>query len=465
MSDCRVNRLLATSMGVACLLESAQAFAIDPFTILAAGSAATSAVQTVAGASSQGAEVGASLDALSELTSELGLGDDSSQDPQKIARKIQAIEALALDLGYTHDEAQDIVGQDRDSSQNLSLTLGKITRSVRLGKHLLLLAGVSTQKAAEISTLDQGFGQNDEKKILSDIYSYLIRKDLSAKEAELKKNKQVVEEIKLLGKFLKSVAPSGNLNLFPVQRSIVKKAIDVFRSYSNLILGLVAMVFVSRILHYQFTFSPPEKYGDLVIDTLSCFFLMMVFPLLYGYMAEYSEALSLKLSQLFHVTGPKFPESPRLFGHVFPWWLQPAVLKTLIYLLVYSIFNLILAVLIALGPIMIFSGTMLGFSGQLSSYFGWLLIIWLWPVVWNVAGFFANSLWDGRDLTAGGIAETALAVVFYAFQLISPLVLLRHLEKSSLGQAVGNTFKRKSTKTTVQTYSTENPATAGGQGL
>jgi hypothetical protein len=129
-------------------------------------------------------------------------------------------------------------------------------------------------------------------------------------------------------------------------------------------------------------------------------------------------------------------EPKRLFGMALPWWIQPAVVQSLIYLLVYSLFNLVVAVLIAVGPIAILAGTMLNFSISLPAYFAALILIWLWPVIWNIVGFFADLLWRGKDWSGSGIAEAVAALIFWVFQLLSPLVLYKHLSRSQVGQAL-----------------------------
>jgi hypothetical protein len=411
------------------------AFAVDPFTVIAAGGAAVNTVQSIAGASQEAAEIASSLSVLSELIAEID-SDAGEEGDGGIAERLREIERVAFEVGYTQDELADILAEPRDSSRQLSTTLAKITRSVRLTKRLAALAGISTKKAAEVSQIEQSRSQNDEKKILSQIHSQMVRTELNRKLVELKKEKKVTEEVRKLHSFLAGLAPAGNLRLFPASSAIVRKAIEVFESYSRYLLLIVGLIFAGRLLYYEFSFAPAEKYGDLIRDAFVCFFLMIVFPKVYGYMAEYSDALAVKLGQALDVVGAYRPETRLLFGQVVPWWLDPSVIQAGAYLVVYSLFNLVLAILIALGPLFILAGTMLNFSVSLPAYFAALVFIWSWPVVWNMTGYFMSLLWKGRDWSASGLAEVVVAAALGIVQFLSPFVLYKHLSSGQIGQAI-----------------------------
>ena len=124
------------------------------------------------------------------------------------------------------------------------------------------------------------------------------------------------------------------------------------------------------------------------------------------------------------------PEPIKFHGWALPWWLQPAAILPVAYFLVYSLFNLVLAVLIAIGPVVVLAGTMLHFTISLPAYFAALILVWMWPVLWNVVGFFAGELWQGVGFSKAGMTEALGALVLWLFQLLSPLVLYNHLKKT-----------------------------------
>jgi hypothetical protein len=410
----KVGAVLAVGIALA-----SPAFAFDPFTVLAAGSAAVNAVNTMTGASKDAVEFGASVSALSDLADEVGVGPDESEDTGRIARKIQAIEAAAVEAGYTKAEVEDIVGDQRDSSARLSTTLHKLTRTIRLGKRLVALAGVSTKKAAEISAVEQARAQNDQKKILSDIQNQLIATELDRKKAEVEKQKKLQEQYRNLRSYVLKIAPHGDLNLFPIDASIIQKAIDAYKAYYGVILALVGLIFFGRVVYCQFQLAPAEKYTDLIRDVFTCYFLMLAFPYVFNYMSECSEALSLKLGSLLHVTGANVPpDTLPVDTTVSWWWWRKEILPLALYAIVHVVFNFAVSVMITLGPIAILVGTMMNFAFSLPLYFILLLFVWIWPALWNVLGYFKNLLW--QDGGAGGIIA---AGAVFLFQLLSPLAV------------------------------------------
>ena len=161
---------------------------------------------------------------------------------------------------------------------------------------------------------------------------------------------------------------------------------------------------------------------------------------------------------MLHVTGPEIPEAKKLFGLPLPWWMQFEVLRGVAYLGVYGIFNILLSVLIAMGPIVVLAGTMLNFSISLPAYFAGIILIWLWPVIWNVVGFFAGLLWEGRNWTPGGIVEAVMGGLFYGFQVFSPFVLINHLKRTQVGQSLTNSY-RSARESTVGRFVTNTATT------
>jgi hypothetical protein len=446
MHSKRLMRLLSIIILGFLGLASKVTFAIDPFTVLAAGNAALNLVELAGGAGKKTEGVRDVFSALGELNEELDLGG-SDPDPYRIARKIEAIESMAREAGYTENEINSILSGYKDSQQNLSQGIRLLSRSIRLGKRIAIMTGLSSitgggaagAQAPAVSTMQ---GQNQEKKILADIYGQMVTANLDQKKDEIENQKAIQVQYKKLRSYVLSVAPGGNLSQFPVESSLIEKAINVYRAYYWVILSLVGAIFLGRIVFYQFSLAPAEKYADLIRDLFTCYFLMLAFPYVYTMMAECSEALSLKLSQILHVTGSQIPDIlPVEKGKTF-WWFRLEVFPLILYAFTHVVFNLVISCLIAIGPIVILSGTMMNFAMSIPAYFALLLFIWLWPAFWNVLGFFKNMLWVDH----GGLGSVIAAFVLFLFQLLSPLVILSILKRTHAGQVasgvVGSTKRR-----------------------
>jgi len=420
------------------------AYAVDPFTVLAAGSAAVSLVESVGGTGKGIGEVRELFSAAGELGDEI-MPDNGNADQYRIARKIQAIETAALEAGYTKDEVDEIMEGYRSSNQNLTQSIRLLSRSIRLGKRVANLAGVValtagpkglSNTAGHASAVASVQGQNQEKKLLADIYSQMLQDGLDSKQKEIEKQRSDQEQYKKLRKYVFSIAPKGNVGLFPVDSSLINRAIEVYKAYYWVLLTLVTSIFFCRIVYYQFSFAPAEKYGDLVRDVFVCYMLMIAFPHVYTYMADCSTALAQKLGEMLHVTGAVIPEKIPFDKTGISWFLRPEALRLIIYAAVHTVFNLALSIMIALGPIVILAGTMMNFSVSITAYFVLLLFIWLWPVFWNVLGYFANLLHGSGGLSLEGIGAYISSVITFFAQLFSPAAIYMLVKRTAGGQVV-----------------------------
>jgi hypothetical protein len=89
----------------------------------------------------------------------------------------------------------------------------------------------------------------------------------------------------------------------------------------------------------------------------------------------------------------------------------------------------------------VLAGTMLNFTISLPAYFAALVMIWLWPVLWNIVGYFCAFLWAGKNWSVSGIAEGLIGMLVYVLQILSPLLALKFLEKTPIGSAVSGTIR------------------------
>ncbi len=418
------------------IIAGQTAWAFDPFTVLATGNAIINLAELAGGGGKNAFELREIFSSLGELNDEL-VPSGNSGDSYRIARKIEEISHLALEAGYTKEEADSIVSGYQGSNESLSQSIRLLSRSIKLGKHVVGLVGLGGAGAVAASAGVMQ-GQIQEKKILTDIYGQMVSTELEQKKNEIENQKEIQTQYKKLRSYVLSIAPGKNISQFPVKGSLIEKAIHVYKAYYWIILSLVGAIFLGRIVYYQFSLAPAEKYADLIRDVFTCYFLMLAFPHVFSTMAECSEALSLKLSQILHVTGPEIPDLlPIEKGKIF-WWFRIEVFPLILYAFTHVIFNLVVSVLIAIGPIVILSGTMLNFSVSISAYFALLLFVWLWPAFWNVLGYFKNMLWmDHRD-----VGSVITAFILFLFQLLSPLVVFSILKRTHAGGVASGTAKK-----------------------
>jgi hypothetical protein len=419
-----------------------RALAFDPFTVLAAGNAAIGLADYASHGAAAVAETGAVFSALGELNDEILPGQDGN-DPHRLARRIAEIEQAAREAGYTQEEIDSILQDARDSNQNLARSIRLLSRSIRLGKRVVVMTGLGNtlsprDKAAQAASVATMQGQAEERKILSDIYGELVSRGLSDKKAEVETAKAHQEAYRRFRKFVLSLAPAGNLALFPIDSSVIQKAIDVYKSYAWILLILVGALFMSRVVYYQMSFAPAEQYAVLLRETFACFCLMLAFPYVYTYMLDCSEALALHLGQTLHVTGAPPPERIS-FGlaaikSALPWWARPEVIQLVLYAVVHVVFNLVVAIMVALGPVIVLMGTMMNITFSLTAYFALLLFVLLWPTFWNVLGYFKGVLWANKGFSMDGIGSLIASGVLFLFQLFSPLAIYSMLKRTHGGQ-------------------------------
>ncbi len=410
------------------------AHAFDPFTIIAVGSATANAIESIGSVAESAAEVSQTLSLTSDLASEFN-EEAGYGDPDPTIEKIHEIERLGYEAGYTQSELDDLLSDSRSSESRLNDTLRKMKRSISLTKRVLALAGVSSKKAAEIANIEQVKSRKEEKEILINIHRELVDQKLSSQKSELQRQKKIQESIKELKAAAAKVAPNGNLRLFPVQSSLIARGIDAFKSYRSLILLLVSLVVMARLIYYQMSLSGTAKYGDLLQDAVVCYFLMLTLPLVFSHLSEISTALSVSMNRVMGGAGPESLPSTAKLDTQGTWWWSVDALRPIAYLPIYGLFNLVLGILIALGPIVILAGTVLNLSIGVSVYLGALISIWLWPVLWNTFGYFGHLLRADGAWNTEGIVSGILGVAFYLLQLVSPVVALLYAAKTKMGQA------------------------------
>ncbi|MGK5087912.1 hypothetical protein WDW86_10170 [Bdellovibrionota bacterium FG-2] len=410
-----------------------KAHAFDPFTVLAAGNAAISIADYASGGANDSSDVRDLMSALGELDDELIPNHDD--DPYKVAQKIAEAEHLAREAGYTKEEIDSLLLGYKTSNQNLTQSIRLLSRSVRMGKQIARLSGIvaaasEAGKAGVASEALRNQAQNQEKKILTDMYGQMLNSTLDEKIAELRRQKAFQERYKKLRSYVYSVAPGGNMALFPLDSKIIKKAMDVYHAYYAVLLALVGTIFMFRVIYYQFSLATSDIYVDLIKDVFTCYFLMLALPHVFTYLVECSEALSLKLGEVFNVTGAVIPDALPIDLSNPRSWLRLEVFPLVLYALTHIVFNFVIALLIAMGPIIVLGGTMMNFSVSLTAYFGLLLFICVWPAFWNVLGYFKNVLFDEK-----GAGDLFAGFIVFLFQAISPLFLYVQLKNTQVGQA------------------------------
>lgn len=126
------GRLKSTFLILSFAFFCSPALAIDPFTIAAVGSAAFQAVDAAS-------EASGTVDAFSELYSEIDTDASISDEGQRLISEIQEIDSLAKEAGYTAEEVDSLGHQDRDEMRRIQGTLRAVTKAIRAGKRVFKL--------------------------------------------------------------------------------------------------------------------------------------------------------------------------------------------------------------------------------------------------------------------------------------------------------------------------------------
>ncbi len=434
---------LALPLLVTVIFGSQKAHAFDPFTVAAVVSTTASAISSISDATS---EIAGTADAFSELYSEIDTDAQISEDGQKIIQEVQEVESLAREAGYTAEEIDGLGHQDPNELKRLAGTIKSITRAVKAGKRAYKLV-MKLEKKAQTAQVESA---QIEKEQLAATYK-LIRlqneANLEATKKELQalvEKKKQIESLKneLKEKGAKTFGKSGVL-YFPKAARIVENSITVAKKLRAALFGMMLVVFLVRVVFYQFGFFGVPRYGDLVRDTIVCGLLLMVFPDMVHGILSYCDVLSSQITDS-HLQGiqPKELKLPELkdastttklfIGWLFEW------IRYGTYAVIDFVMTFGTSFLVMLFPIVIFLSQMMNFSIAWPVFIGGFITVCLWPLFWNLVGLAASLSWGQEQQT---FAESLYSIFFSIIQLISPIAGIKILSGQGLSKAMSDGFK------------------------
>ena len=219
----------------------------------------------------------------------------------------------------------------------------------------------------------------------------------------------------------------------PMSDVALSGGITLFTKVMAIITGLVSVIFIMRISYLVIKVSGPSDYGDVLKDTVTFLALGSLFPVILKLIIGSINSIAQKISYLKHDLGKDtfikfmenlFSDHPLLYvsgklGHLFIQGLS------------YSVYSVLISLLIAIGPVFIFLSTMLNMSSGLKIYFGLLVSLSLWPVLWNILSQLANHV--GTQFDDSPVTTFCLYVVIYGLQLISPIISYSIFKSMSFG--------------------------------
>lgn len=399
--------------------SNSQSLALDPFAVLTAIAQGASQIVGGSGSDPLGNFIG-NLGVVSELVDEFKVPTVTDQRTLDLTSKIDEISGLAREAGYTEQEIKDLVSSEQAHSREFQNQIQSLTKAIRLGKRISLIAKVSPQKASQLSQIHQENIMSGQKKIMSEIYRAMIREHLEKKKENLVREKEHFRNLKNLKEISKKWTTNGNFNQFPRLGEITKKALETFEKVSKIISILAAAVFIFQIVIGQICFHSVSQYGEKVKNLSFYFFLILTFPIFISFLTDITESISQSLSTFSRTNTGGFSFRVKIFD-----WIQ-----TSSFFLTAVLFNLVVSVLIAVGPIVLLMGTLLHFSGGVLIYFEFLVFIFLWPVFWALLGFFGDQLFQ---VQGGGFTPWIAGVygsLLKLIQLLSPVMALLLLKSS-----------------------------------
>lgn len=384
------------------------------------------------------AEVSQTVSAFSELYSEMNADGEISEEGQKFIQEIQEVESIARDVGYTHEQTEDLLKTDRDGAQKLVYVLKKMTQAIRTAKSATRLI----QRIATKAQIAQIEAAETEKEILKVQYKILLearRKSLLEKKEKLK---EALEKKHYLDQKEKEIEARGGLGLgkigiysFPKLSSQFKEAIDLSKKLQKKLIFLILPIFMAGVAFNSLKLSSADKIWKLIQNVLLCFFWFMITPQLIQWILEVSQALSrefvaheLVKKSVLH---PPDPTAWINLFNAFSWVYSN--FKIICFELADFSFNLILSLLILFFPAVIFMMKIVGNDRDFFPFLAGFIALSLWPLFWNLTGLFTHQLFQSESLfSAANIASVACAF----FQLVSPYFAYKILQGSGGIEAI-----------------------------
>jgi len=411
------------------------ALAFDPISITAMLGAGVNTLSSINDIKEDTQELSDGIFALEDLFRELDETQEIDDGSKEVISRLKTIENLSHELGLTESEILYLLEYE---PTRLADGIRALTRTLKSTKRLFNTFGFSKKGRAASSVYttklqtDQLITQNQ---ILNEYRKDKLDRKISALSRDINWNKFIKDGRKEINKS-GSKSLSTGLITFPKSNDFVKSALKLSQNIKPFLLSLVLLVFLCRLIYFQFTLSDAYKYKDLFLDTLSCFFLILVFPTVINLIINFSTSLSdsLMSESYFRTIKTSFVKKDPIFH----WYtLSPAEqiyfvcesIKTHLFFPTISwVFNIGLALLITCGPIIIFSSTMLNFSIGIKAYLAALILLSLWPFLWNSISLLSEQIIK----TDYNFKNTIGSLIIWIIQILSPLFILKLLSGASI---------------------------------
>ena len=417
------------------LALGSNAFAIDPFTILAV---ANTTAQVVSQVSEATGDVAASTQAMTDLYSEVDSDAQISASGEKIIRDIEAANTLAKEAGYSAEEVDLLGHPNQQELRKVSGSIRAVSQAVRAGKRVgkLVMKLVQKSQMAEVESAEI------QKQQLAATYK-LIEQANSANLAKQNEDSRTLIERKKEIDSAKAWATAHGAHQFgksgvwsyPITEVVIENAIETAKKMNVPLLGLMTMAFLFRVVFYQFGFFGMSHYGELLRDVIICSLLLLVFPELIRAAMFVSKGLSdflFSQSSLTPIEPAKldYEKLGDQLSSVMGWavkvwivWLG-TILNAIAFAAINFVMNFGLAFMVMLMPIVIFCSQMLSFAVAWPIYVGGFLIMALWPVYWNLIGLAASMAWTADN---GGLSMMAYSIFFGIVHIFGPIIGIKLL--------------------------------------
>lgn len=229
----------------------------------------------------------------------------------------------------------------------------------------------------------------------------------------------------------------------PIDSVMLNSCFTLYSKVMILMMGLVSIMFIIRTTLLVSKIASPDEYGQLIQDTVTFLGLNYLFPkfveLIVSSITKLSQQIAFipneKSKNLFieFMTYLLSTDSTiGIIGRMVPFFVQA---------LSFSIYSVLISLILASAPIFMFLGTMFGLQNGIKSYFGVVICLCLWPVLWNLLGQLGNSL--GSIHSDSPLLTSCFYLTIITLQLFSPLISYSLFKAMSVG---GGTVVKTATK-------------------
>lgn len=229
----------------------------------------------------------------------------------------------------------------------------------------------------------------------------------------------------------------------PIDSVMLANCFTLYSKVMTLMLGLVSIVFVLRISLLLAKVAGPGEYGEVIQDTVAFLGLNFLFPKIVNLIVSSISNLSQQIAFI-----PIENSKNAYIDFVTNVFSTNGLLTVLgklgpliIQGLSFSVYSILISLLLASAPIFMFLGTMFGMANGIKTYFGIIVCLCLWPVLWNLLGQLGNSLSSMHSESP--LISCCFYFTIILLQLFSPLISFSLFKSMSVG---GGTIVKTATK-------------------